>query len=121
MAGASRIWKCVKSNFIREYDVDLLGLFNFSQQASSFVQSTAVCSATFRRDLLLQLPNPYHIISAVTALQAAAPLGVGCPIFCVLRDEHLSIDRPLCPFFAWSAAAGFVCYYTAAIPLAATS
>ena len=55
------------------------------------------------RDLLLQLLNPYHTISAVTALQAAAQLEVACPIFCVLRDEHLSIDRPVCPFFAWPA------------------
>ena len=94
----------MKSNLLRVYDVDLLGLFyDFSQQASSFVRSTAVCSATFRRDLLLQLLNPNHTISAVTALHAAAQLEVACPIFCVLRDEHLSIDRPVCPFFAWSA------------------
>ena len=67
---------------LREYDVDLLGLFcDFSQQASSFVRSAAVCSATLRRDLLLQLLNPYHIIPAVTALQAAAQLEVACPIF----------------------------------------
>ena len=103
MAGASRIWKFVKSNLLREYDVDLLRLFHdFSQRASSFVQST-VCSATFRRDLLLQFLNPYHIISAVTDPQAAAQLEVACSIFCVLRDEHLSIDRPVCPFFAWPA------------------
>ena len=49
-------------------------------------------SATFRRDMLLQLLNPCHIISTVTALQAGAQLGVACPIFCVLRDEYLSID-----------------------------
>ena len=105
MAGASRIWKSVKSNLLRLYDVDLLGTFyDFSQQVSSFVRSTAVCSATSRRDLLLQLLNPYHTISAVTTLQAAAELEVACPIFCVLRDEHLSIDRPVCPFFfAWPA------------------
>ena len=69
MGGASKIWKFVTSNLLREYDVDLLGLFyDFSQQASSFVRSTAVRSATFRRDLLLQLLNPYHIISAVVVL-----------------------------------------------------
>ena len=103
MAGASRIRKFVKSNLLREYDVDLLGpefdFDDFSQQASRFVRSTAACSATFRRDLLFQLLNPYNIISAVTALQAAAQLEVGRLIFCVLRDEHLSIDRPVCPFF----------------------
>ena len=27
MAGASKIWKFVKSNLLREYDVDLLGRF----------------------------------------------------------------------------------------------
>ena len=126
MAGASRIWKFVKSNLPREYDVDLLGLaFDFftifhNKLRASCGRPHAVCSATFRRDLLLQLLNPYHIISAVTALQAAAQLEVACAIFCVLRDEHLSIGRPVCPFFAWPAAAGFVCY-TAAILLAATS
>ena len=104
MAGASRIRKFVKSNLLREYDVDLLGLFHdFSQLASRFMRSIAVCSATFNRDLLGQLLNPYHKISAVTAFQAAAQLEVACPIFCVLRDEHLSIDRPVCPFFAWPA------------------
>ena len=58
------------------------------------MRSTAVCSATFRRDLLLQLLNPHHVTSAVTALQAAAQLEVACPIFCVLRDVsiYLSID-----------------------------
>ena len=102
IAGASRIGKFVKSNLLREYDVDLLGLFyDFSQQASSFVRSTAVCSATFRRDVLLQLLNPYHIIYAVSALQAAAQLRV--LFFGLLHDEHLSIDRPVCPFFAWPA------------------
>ena len=91
MAGASRIWKIVKSNLLRAYDVDLLRLLNDFSQASSFVRSTAVCSVTFRGDLLLQLLNPHHIISAVTALQVATQLEVACPIFCVLRDEHLSI------------------------------
>ena len=79
--GASRIWKFVKSNLLRVYNVDLLGLFyEFSQQVSSFVRSTAGCSATFRRDLLLQLLNPCHITSTVTALQASAQLEVACHI-----------------------------------------
>ena len=104
MAGASRIWKLVKSNLLRVYDVHLLGLFNdFSQQVSSFERSTVVCSATFRQDLLFQLLNPYHTISGVTVFQVAAQLEVAYPIFCVLRDEHLSIDRPVCPLFAWPA------------------
>ena len=122
MVSAAKIWKFVKSNLLREYDLDLLGfIYDFSQQASSFVQSTAVCFATFCGDLLLQLLNPYHIISAVTALEAAAQLEGACP-FCVLRDEHLSIDRPVnvSPALLTAGAGGFVCY-TAAIPLAATS
>ena len=106
MAGASRIWKFVRSNLHRVYHVDLLGLFyDSSQQVSSFVRSTAVCSATFRRDLLLQLLNPYHRISAVNALQAASSrLRVLCFfVSCVMSYEHLPIDRPVCPFFAWPA------------------
>ena len=76
----------------------------------------------FRRDLLPQLLNPYHTIHVVTALQAAGQREVTCPIFCVLRDEHLSID--LCVHFfspgLLAAAVSFVCY-TAATLLAATS
>ena len=107
--------------------MDLLGLFYDFSQVSSFVRSTAVCSATFRRDLLLQLLNPRHTISAVTALQAAAQLEVACTIFCVLRlscvmNINLSIDLSvhLSPGLLAAAAAGFV-WYTAAILLAATS
>ena len=125
MADASRIWKFVKSNLLRVYDVDLLGRFNDFSQVSSFVRSTAVCSATFRRDVLLQLLNPCHTISAVIALQAGAQLEVARPIFCVPRDEHLSIDRPVCPLFAWHASSCCcslrLLLYTAAIIVAATS
>ena len=91
--------------------------YEFSQ-ASSFLRSTAVCSTTFGQDLLFHLLNPYHIISAITALQAATQLEVACRLFCVLRDEHLAIHRPV--RFASPAAAGIVCY-TAAISSAATS
>ena len=89
------------------------------------MRSTAVGSATFRRGLPLQLLNTYHTISAVNALQAAAQLVVSCPSSYVLRDEHLSTDRPVRPFFspgllAASAAASFVCYHAATL-LAATS
>ena len=58
--------------------------YDLSQQTSSFVRSTAVCSVTVRRDVLLLILNPYHIISAVIALQAAAQLEVAC--LCVLHD-----------------------------------
>ena len=47
------------------------------------MRTTAVCTTTIRRDLLLQLLNPYHTIE------------VACPLFCVLRDEHLAIHRPV--------------------------
>ena len=33
-----------------------------------------------------------------------------CPIFCVRRDERLSIDRPVCPFFAWLASSCCCCW-----------
>ena len=82
IACASRIWKFVKTNLPlategkirRGHTFDLLR----SQQASSFVRPTAVCSATFCRDQLLLRSNPYHIISTVTALQAATQLEVAC-------------------------------------------
>ena len=73
--------------------------YDFSQQVSSFVRSTAVCFATFRRDLLFQLHNPYHTTSTVTNLQAAAQLEVACPIFCVLHDEHLYLSIELSVHF----------------------
>ena len=38
----------------------------------------------------------YHIISVVNALQAVAQLGDAFIIFCVVRDEHLPIDRSIC-------------------------
>ena len=125
IAGASRIiCKLAKTNLNcpgrreEKYDVDLrLFFYDFSQRASSFVCSTAVCSTTFRQDLLLQLLDPYHILSAVTALQAATQLEVACLLFCVMRDKHLAIPRPV--RFA-SPAAGIVCYTTAMF-LAATS
>ena len=80
--------------------MDLLGLLRIFKTSFELRAVDRVFSATFRRDLLLQLLNPYHIMAAVTALQAAAQLEVARPIFCVVRDEHLSIDRPVCPFFA---------------------
>ena len=123
MVGASRIWTLVNRNLLRaeggqKNDVDLrLFCCDLSQQASSFVRSTAVCSTTIRRDLLLPILNLYHIISAVTALQAATQLEDGCLLLCVQRDEYLPIDRPV--HFA-SLATGIVCY-TAVLLLAITS
>ena len=126
IACASRIWKFVKTNLPlategkirRGHAFDLLR----SQQASSFVRPTAVCSATFCRDQLLLRSNPYRIISAVTALQAATQLEAARRFFCVLGDEHLPIDVSveLAP-----PAAGTVysskCCFSAALFLAATS
>ena len=106
MASSSRIWKFVKSNLLRVYDVDLLGLFyDLSQQVSSFVRSTDVCSPTFRRDLLLQLLNPNHTMSAITALHAAAQLEVACLFFlsCVM-SIYLSIDLSVLSFVSRAAA-----------------
>ena len=61
-------------------------IFHNNLRVSAFVRSTAVWSTTFRRDLLLQLLNPYHTISAVTALRAATQLGVAWLFFvsCVM-------------------------------------
>ena len=58
---------------LREYDVDQLGpaldFFRIiTKQRSNFVRSTAVCLPIFRRDLSLQVLNPIHVISNVTAL-----------------------------------------------------
>ena len=82
------------------------------------MRSTAACSTTFRRDLLLHLLNPYNIAPVVTALQAATQLEVACRLFCVLRYEHPAIYRHV--NFASPAAAGIVCY-TVVILLATTS
>ena len=125
MAGASRVWKSVKSNLLRLYDVDLLGTFfyDFSQQVSSFVRSTVMCSATFRRDLLLQLLNP--ITQSPPSLLYKPPpssrLRVLFLVSCVM-SIYLSIDLSV-HFFSpglLAAAVSFVCY-TAATLLAATS
>ena len=94
MAGASRTCKFVKLKLRSVDGVDLLGLFYaFSQQASSCVRSIAVRSATFRRNLLLQLLNPYHIISAIIVLQAGAQLEVAfcevCPNSKVVRGRRM--------------------------------
>ena len=100
MVGASRIWKFMKSHLLREYDVDLLGLFSdCSQQASSFVQSTAVCSATFRRDLLLQFLCPYHISppSALSKPSNSSRLRVLFFVSCVM-STYISIDLSLSIF-----------------------
>ena len=102
---------------------DLRSIFyDFSQQASSFVRSTALCSATLRRDLLLQLLNPYHIRKSPPSLLSKPTLSSRLLVLffvsCVM-SIYLSIDLSV-HFFASPAAAGFVCY-TAAILLAATS
>ena len=117
MAGASRIGKLVKSNLLRVYDVDLLGLFYGFSQVSRCVRSTAVCSANFRRYLLLQLRNPYHIVSTVTAPQATAQLEVACPIFFALRDEHLYISIDLSVHFSPGQLAVAAAVASSAIPL----
>ena len=109
------------------YDVDLLGLFNdFSQQAWSFVGSTAVCSATFPRDLLLQLFNAYPTTrSPPSPLSKPAPrsrLRVLFLVSCVI-SIYLSINLSVqfSPGLLAAAATGFVCYTAAAVRLAATS
>ena len=105
--------------------MDLLGpTFDFLPFLTSF-KLRAVDRSVFRHlSPRPAPPAPQSLlqISAVTSLQAAVQLEVACFIFCILRDKHLSIDRPVSPFFrlASPAAAGFVCYI-AAILLVATS
>ena len=114
IAGAYRTYKFVNIIFARECDVDLLARFKcFSQQASSFVRQPQCVLPPF---------DETRSSSCSIPTQAAAQLEVACPIFWVLRDEHLSMDRPVGPFFAWrpAAAAGFDCKNTAAILLADT-
>ena len=103
MAGASRIWKMVKSNLLREYDVHRLGpAYDYSRILTTCVVFRAVDRSEFCHlspSPTTQLLNSYHIISAVTALKAAAQLEVKCLMFRVLLDEHLAVDPPAWPFF----------------------
>ena len=113
----------LKSCLLRVYDVDLLGGFSRlftthfelrGRQQRILPPFAETCSSSS------SVPIPKS--RPVTARQAAARLEVACRFFCFLRDEHLSIDRPVCPFLAWpdgSCCCGFVCD-TAAIRLAAT-
>ena len=74
------------------------------------MRSTAVRSATVRRDLLLQLLNPYYIISAVVVLQAAAQLKVTCPFFLSdVMSIYLSIDLSVHLFSPGLLAAAWCC------------
>ena len=80
MVGGSRISKFVKSNLLREYNVDLLGRFyDFSQQTSRFVRSTAKCSATVHRDLLVQNGLSWLLIIP-SVLQYAGDYSVFIPV-----------------------------------------
>ena len=124
MAGVSRIWKFVKSNLLRVYDVDLRGLlYDFSQHVPSFVRSTAVCSATCRRDLLSSssIPITKSPPSPLPKPPPSSRLRVLFFVSCVM-SIYLSIDLSV-HFFSpglLAAAVSFVCY-TAATLLAATS
>ena len=100
MASVSRIWKFVKTNLPREKDhVYLLGrAFDFSRFFTTSFEFCAVDRNVFYHLSPRPAPPlllPYHIISAVTALQAAGQLEVTC-LFGVLRIEHLSIYRLTC-------------------------
>ena len=66
--------------------LDLRSIFHdFSQQASSFVQSTAVVFCHLSpRPAPSASQSLYNIISAVTALQAAAQLEAAC-LLCPAR------------------------------------
>ena len=119
MASASRNWKSVKSNLLQGIWRGPAGTCwrIFTTSFACFVRSAAVCSSTFRRYLLLQLRNPYHIVSTVTAPQAAAQLEVACPIFFALRDEHLYISIDLSVHFSPGQLAVAAAVASSAIPL----
>ena len=102
MAGASMIWIFFKTNLLRAEGGKIWRgpAFNFSRLFTSNFEVHAVDRSVFYHlspGPAFPAPNPYHIISTVTALQAATQLEVACLLFCVLCNEHLAIHRPVCP------------------------
>ena len=122
MASASRIWNFVKSNLLTGYDVDLLGLstiFHNKFRASCgrprcvlppFAE-TGFSSSTFRRDLFLHPQSLSRNLRRHRSPSRRPPRGCVFYFFRVLRNEHhLSIDRPVRPFFAWPAISCCCCW-----------
>ena len=123
MAGASMIWKFVKSNLLRVFDVDLLGLFTiFHKLRASCGRPqcvvppvTEACSSSSSVPIIQSLPSP------LSKPPPSSWLRVLIFVSCVM-SIYLSIDLSVHIFSPGllTAAASFVCY-TAATLLAATS
>ena len=125
MAGASRVWKSVKSNLLTLYDVDLLGTF-FYDFHNKFRASCGrlqcvlplfaeTCSSSS------SIPITQSPPSLLYKPPPSSRLRVLFLVSCVM-SIYLSID-PSVHFFSpglLAAAVSFVCY-TAATLLAATS
>ena len=91
MAGASRIWKFVKSNLLRAYDVDLLGLV-LRFFTTSFELRAVDRSVFFHLSLRPAPPAPHSLSHSRRRHRSASHRPArGCVyyLFCVLRDEHL--------------------------------
>ena len=126
MAGASRIWKFVKSNLLGEHDVDLLEpAFDFLRFFSTSFEPRAVDRSVFCHLSPRPAPPPPQSLSHNRRHHPPSRRPArGCVSYflffvsCVMStfpSIALSVH-----FFASTAAAGFVCY-TAARLLAATS
>ena len=129
MAGASRIWKFVKSNLLRKYDVDLLGpTFDILRFFTTSFELRAVDRSLFCH--LSPRPAPpvpqslSHNLRRHRSPSRRPARGCVSSFFvsCVM-SIYLSID--LCVHFSpgllAAAAAGFACYTAAAELLVATS
>ena len=105
MAGASRILQFMKSNFLGVDDVDLLGLllrFFTCSFDLRVVDRSVVCHLSPRPAPPAPQSLSHNISRHRSPSRRPARGCVSC--FCVLRDEYnLSVDRTICPFFAWLA------------------
>ena len=109
MEGSSRICKFVKSNLRRVHDVDLLGLFLRISLTTSF-ELRAVDRSVFCHLAPRPAPpapqSPSHNLRRHRSPSRRPARGCVSFFFCVLRDEHLSIDLsvfawPACSFCCW--------------------
>ena len=125
MAGASRIWKFVKSNWLRKsYDVDLLGpTFDFLRFFTTRFELRAIDRSVFCH-LSSTRPGPAPLSHNLRRHRSPSrrQLEVACLFFvsCVISIEYPSIDLSV-HLFASPAAAGFVCYTAADFVMLAPS
>ena len=127
MAGTSMIWKFVKSNLLREHDVDLLGpSFYFFRFFTTSFELRVVDRSVFCHLLPRPAPPAPQSLSHNLCRHSSPRRrpARGCVLFFVscVMTIYLSIDLSVhfSPGLLAARAAGFVCY-TAALLLAATS